>query len=94
LLRAEQAVAVVSANQIVGSLILFAMIYALLFAVFIHVLHQKIVHGPEEPAEAPPTRRAIPQLTNSDQPAGTGDRAGSLKMKTGVRTRRDTNGQK
>jgi len=56
---------VVSANQIVASLILFAIIHALLFAVFIYVLHQKIVHGPEEPLEMPPTRRAIPHFTTS-----------------------------
>jgi cytochrome d ubiquinol oxidase subunit I len=54
---------VVTANQIAASLILFAIIYALLFAVFIYVLHQKIVHGPEEPAATPPARRSIPQLT-------------------------------
>ena len=58
---------VVTANQIAASLILFAIIYALLFAVFIYVLHQKIVHGPEEPAGPPPTRRAIPQLTAPDR---------------------------
>jgi cytochrome bd-type quinol oxidase subunit 1 len=57
----------VTANQIAASLILFAIIYALLFAVFIYVLHQKIVHGPEEPAGTPPTRRAIPQLTAPDR---------------------------
>jgi len=58
---------VVTANQIAASLILFAIIYALLFAVFIYVLHQKIVHGPEESAGTPPTRRAIPQLTAPDR---------------------------
>jgi cytochrome d ubiquinol oxidase subunit I len=58
---------VVTANQITASLVLFVIIYALLFAVFIYVLHQKIVHGPEEPAETPPTRRAIPQLTTPGQ---------------------------
>jgi cytochrome bd ubiquinol oxidase subunit I len=66
LLRTSEGLSkVVTANQIAASLILFAIIYALLFAVFIYVLHQKIVHGPEEPAETPPTRRAIPQLTRS-----------------------------
>lgn len=53
----------VTAEHIVVSLILFAVIYVLLFAVFIYLLHQKIVHGPEEPTDTPPTRRSIPQLT-------------------------------
>jgi cytochrome d ubiquinol oxidase subunit I len=53
----------VTANQVLTSLILFAVIYTLLFAVFIYVLHEKIIHGPEESVGTPPTRRAIPQLT-------------------------------
>jgi len=38
---------VVSANQVLGSIIMFALIYAMLFAVWVYVLHNKIMHGPE-----------------------------------------------
>lgn len=38
----------VKANQVLTSLILFGMIYALLFAVFIYTLHRKIKHGPRD----------------------------------------------
>jgi len=38
---------VVSANQVLGSIIMFMLIYAMLFAVWVYVLHNKITHGPE-----------------------------------------------
>ena len=38
--------AVVKANIILSSLILFTFIYFLLFAVFIYLLNDKIQHGP------------------------------------------------
>ena len=37
----------VSANQVLGSIIMFGLIYAMLFAVWVFVLHNKIQHGPE-----------------------------------------------
>jgi cytochrome bd ubiquinol oxidase subunit I len=43
----------VPAGQVLTSIIMFGVIYALLFAVWIFVLNSKIVHGPEE-AAAPP----------------------------------------
>ena len=43
----------VQANQIWFSLILFFFIYALLFALFIFLLDQKIKHGPEEGEDIP-----------------------------------------
>jgi len=39
--------AVVKANQVIASLIGFGLIYLLLFALFIFLLHRKIQHGPE-----------------------------------------------
>ncbi len=39
----------VTAEQIMFSLILFAVIYLILFALFIYLLNEKIQHGPEEP---------------------------------------------
>ncbi len=44
---------VVTANQVLGSLIGFALIYLLLFLLFIYLLDKKIKHGPEDaPAES------------------------------------------
>jgi cytochrome d ubiquinol oxidase subunit I len=44
---------VVGKEQIIGSIVMFSVIYALLFAVWVYVLNSKIQHGPEE-AETPP----------------------------------------
>jgi cytochrome d ubiquinol oxidase subunit I len=38
----------VHANQVVFSIILFALIYILLFLTFIYLLNRKIQHGPDE----------------------------------------------
>jgi cytochrome d ubiquinol oxidase subunit I len=40
--------AVVKANMVLSSIILFGMVYVLLFAVFIYLLNDKIQHGPDE----------------------------------------------
>ena len=39
---------VVTANQVLFSLILFFIIYSLLFALFIYLLNKKIKHGPDD----------------------------------------------
>jgi cytochrome d ubiquinol oxidase subunit I len=44
----------VPAGQILTSIVMFAVIYALLFAVWVFVLNAKIVHGPDE-SSPPPT---------------------------------------
>lgn len=46
--------AVVKAEAVLGSLILFMFIYLLLFAVFVYLLNDKIQHGPDE-ADLKPT---------------------------------------
>ncbi len=52
LLRTDQAFSqAVSENQILFSLILFFLVYALLFVLFIYLLHKKIKHGPYEESE-------------------------------------------
>lgn len=43
----------VEANQVVFSLILFTIIYALLFVLFLYLLNEKIQHGPEDPDSIP-----------------------------------------
>jgi len=48
LLRTSDALSkAVQANQIIFSLIMFTLIYALLFVLFIYLLNEKIKHGPE-----------------------------------------------
>jgi cytochrome bd ubiquinol oxidase subunit I len=46
--------AIVKAEAVLGSLILFTLIYLLLFAVFVYLLNDKIQHGPDE-ADLNPT---------------------------------------
>lgn len=54
LLRTSDALSkAVSAQQVFGSIIMFVVIYALLFAVFLFLLDNKIRQGPEEPAPVP-----------------------------------------
>lgn len=49
LLRTSEGLSkVVSAGQVLGSIIMFAAIYTLLFVLFIFLLDRKIKHGPEE----------------------------------------------
>ena len=55
LMRTSEGVsAVVKAEVVLASLILFTVVYALLFAVFIFLFREKIVHGPDE-ADLKPT---------------------------------------
>ncbi len=52
--------AVVKANVVLSSLILFTVIYFLLFAVFIYLLNDKIQHGPHEDDLIPSGKLALP----------------------------------
>jgi cytochrome d ubiquinol oxidase subunit I len=53
LLKTEDAISKsVTADQVLGSIILFTAIYLLLFVLFIYLLTKKIQHGPDEPGEA------------------------------------------
>ena len=52
--------AVVKANVVLSSLILFTFIYFLLFAVFIYLLNDKIQHGPDEQDLTPSGKLALP----------------------------------
>ncbi len=54
--------AVVSANQIVASMIMFTVVYLLLFAAFIFLLNAKISHGPDEADLADPYKNVARQL--------------------------------
>ena len=53
--------AVVKAEAVLASLILFMFIYLLLFAVFIYLLNEKIQHGPDE-ADLQPTGKLAEAL--------------------------------
>ena len=58
---------VVQANQIIASLIMFGLVYALLFAMFIFLLTRKIQHGPddeEDSEEMPESWKAVIQKHN------------------------------
>jgi cytochrome bd ubiquinol oxidase subunit I len=53
--------AVVKANVVLTSLILFTFIYFLLFAVFIYLLNDKIQHGPHDDDLIPSGKLALPE---------------------------------
>jgi len=54
LLRTSEALSkVVTANHVWFSLILFTLVYALLFVLFLYLLNEKIKHGPEEAEKIP-----------------------------------------
>jgi cytochrome d ubiquinol oxidase subunit I len=60
LLRTSQGLsAVVSANQIIASMIMFIFVYLLLFAAFIFLLNDKIRHGPDETDLQPTGKLAL-----------------------------------
>ena len=52
--------AVVKADAVLTSLILFTIIYFLLFAVFIYLLNDKIQHGPDDADLTPSGKLALP----------------------------------
>jgi cytochrome d ubiquinol oxidase subunit I len=52
--------AVVKAHTVLGSLVLFTLIYLLLFAVFIYLLNDKIQHGPDDADLTPSGKLALP----------------------------------
>jgi len=57
--------AVVKAETVLASLILFTFIYFLLFAVFVYLLNDKIQHGPHDEDLIPSGKLALPkELTN------------------------------
>ncbi len=64
----------VTADQTLGSIIMFGVIYALLFAVWVYVLNDKIHHGPE-PVTAPQPRGARGLADVAGYRAGTGGRS-------------------
>ena len=56
--------AVVQANVVLASLILFTFIYFLLFTVFIYLLNDKIQHGPDEQDLIPSGKLALPKINH------------------------------
>jgi cytochrome d ubiquinol oxidase subunit I len=62
LLRTSEGLSkVVTANMVVTSLILFTLVYALLFAVFVYLLNDKIQHGPDTADLTPTGKLALPE---------------------------------
>lgn len=65
LLRTSDALSqAVTANQVLFSLILFTVVYALLFVLFIYLLNQKIQHGPYDEHR----KEDIPDASKRDNP--------------------------
>ena len=46
---------VVTAGQVLSSILMFGFVYLMLFFVWVYVLHSKITHGPDEPEPPPET---------------------------------------
>ncbi len=68
LLKTSQALSkVVTANQILTSLIMFSFVYLLLFAVFIFLLTRKIQHGPDSEEESEEMPESWKELIRKDQ---------------------------
>jgi cytochrome d ubiquinol oxidase subunit I len=73
LLRTADAISKsVTAGQVLGSIIMFGAIYALLFAVWLFVLNHKIKAGPDDLAAAPLTPSGVSVLDVAGQRAATG----------------------
>jgi cytochrome d ubiquinol oxidase subunit I len=73
LLRTSDALSkAVVANEVLGSIIMFIVIYALLFVVWVYVLDRKIKQGPEEIVMAPPVTTPGGLLGVAGLRAGTG----------------------
>ncbi|MFN3409217.1 MAG: cytochrome ubiquinol oxidase subunit I [Limisphaerales bacterium] len=67
LLRTSEGLsAVVKAEAVLTSLILFALIYVLLFAVFVYLLNDKIKHGPDDADLVPTGKLALPTRPKPD----------------------------
>jgi cytochrome d ubiquinol oxidase subunit I len=56
----------VTADQVLGSIILFSIIYSLLFAVWVFVLNNKIQHGPESAEELSEYKRRLRSERDGD----------------------------
>ena len=66
LLRTSEGLsAVVTANMVISSIILFGAVYILLFAVFVYLLNDKIQHGPDESDLIPSGKLALPERTKA-----------------------------
>jgi len=62
----------VVANQVLGSIIMFIVVYALLFAVWVFVLDRKIKQGPDEGVTVPITTTSAGLFGVAGLRAGTG----------------------
>ena len=67
---------VVRAGQVLGSIVMFALIYALLFVLWLVVLNSKIQHGPDEPTPDEPESEPGPGLLEAA--SGRVDHSGTL----------------
>ena len=72
LLRTSEGLsAVVQANQVVASMIMFGLVYLLLFAVFLFLLNDKIQHGPDDADLTPTGKWGLGFATSATPPTAT-----------------------
>lgn len=61
----------ITANQVLGSIIMFSFVYLLLFILFIYILHEKIKHGPVDhenhAAQFPQMRTGLQEVTETHE---------------------------
>ncbi len=65
----------VVAGQVLGSIIMFAVIYLLLFVVFLYILNDKIQHGPEELVAPPGKTTAADWIKLAAERSGAGGKS-------------------
>ncbi len=74
---------VVTGDQVLTSIILFSLIYLMLFAIWVYVIHTKIQHGPEEAEPPPPAKTKPTELLEAasryTDPTGPGLSSGTQK---------------
>lgn len=57
----------VTANQVLGSIIMFGVVYTFLFALFMYLLNEKIQHGPDEIEDQSTPYHALQHLVSEDK---------------------------
>jgi len=75
----------VTAQQVLGSIVLFGIIYSLLFAIWVFVLNNKIQHGPQSGEELAEYKRKVKSETMADKFGQSGQSLGGDMMEDDVR---------
>ncbi len=73
---------VVTADKVLASIVLFSLVYALLFAVWVYVLNSKIQHGPDVEETPPPSVTTPEELLETAALRGAGKATDGGKLVT------------